>query len=141
MNSEFNGCYPTPYWSYTGPAEAALAATQGWSGVYRCGHAADAERFFKPQPIRQIGISPSPMMMFSERIGALLFAQGEVKPAAVKIPFVVTKSYLLEKANLAGGPRYPTSYSILAFDYQIGTVLLDGPERVADYPCVVVPED
>ena len=36
-NTEFNGCYPTPYWSFTGPIEAILAGSQGWNGIFRCG--------------------------------------------------------------------------------------------------------
>jgi hypothetical protein len=141
MNSEFNGCYPTPYWIFTGPVEAVLAGGQGWNGVFRCGQPADAARFFKAQPIRQIGTGYSPVMMFSERIGALLFAQGDVKALPRRVPFVITPEYLLAKTDLAGGPKYPTSYTQLAFDYQLGTVLLDGKERLDDYPCVVVPAD
>jgi hypothetical protein len=35
VNSEFNGCYPSPYWSFTGPAEAVIAGSQGWNAA-RC---------------------------------------------------------------------------------------------------------
>jgi len=141
VNSEFNGCYPSPYWSYTGPVEAALAGGQGWNAVFRCGLAPDAERFFNARPIRQIGTAYSPVMMFSERIGALLFTQGEIKPLPIQLPFVVTPDYLLAKVTLAGGPKYPTEYSQLAFEYRLGTVLLDGKERLDNYPCLIAPVD
>ncbi len=147
MNSEFNGCYPCPYWSFTGPFEAALAALQGWSGVYRCGQAADAGRFFNSVPIRQIGSGTNPLLMFSERIGALTYAAGQVKPLTTKVPFVVTREYLLAKLDVAGGPRYPAAYVRLAFQYQLGTLVVneqmnvDEQMNLDEYPYLVVPAD
>jgi polygalacturonase len=141
VNTEFNGCFPTPYWSFTGPVEAVLAGTQGWDAVFRCGLAADGARFFSAQPMHQIATSSSPAMMLSERIGALLFAQGEIKPLPVRVPMVVTPEYLFAKATPAGGPKFPPSYSQLTFDYQLGTVVLEGQEQLDGYPCVVVPPD
>jgi hypothetical protein len=141
VNTEFNGCYPTPYWSFTGPIEAILAASQGWNAVYRCGLAAQPATFFQPSPVRQIGTGASPLMMLSERIAALLFAQGEVSPLPVKLPLVVTPEYLMSKADLAGGPKNPPSYQELAFQYQLGTVVLDGTEDLREYSHVVTPPD
>jgi hypothetical protein len=141
MNSEFNGCYPCPYWSFTGPVEASLAALQGWSGVYRCGQAADGTRFFRSVPIRQIGSGTNPLLMFSERIGALTYAAGQVKPLTTKLPFVVTREYLLAKLDVAGGPRYPSTYVRLAFQYQLGTLVIDEQTNLDEYPYVVVPAD
>ncbi len=139
--TEFNGCYPTPYWSFVGPVESILAATQEWSGVFRCGPAADGARFFSQRPVRQIGTSHSPQIMFSERIGALLFGAGEVKPLPDRLPYAVTPDYLVQHLDIKGGPRYPEVYSRLAFDYQIGTLLLDGSEHLDRYACLVVPAD
>ncbi len=139
--TEYNGCYPSPYWSFVGPVEAVLAAGQEWSGVFRCGPAADVARFFEERPVRQIGFSHNPQVLFSERIGALLYTGGEVKPLPDKLPLVVTPEYLRDHTDVKGGPRYPVNYSRLAFDYQLGTVLLDGREGLDGYACVVVPED
>lgn len=141
MNTEFNSCYPTPYWSFIGPVEAALAGGQGWSGIFRCGQEAQPATFFNATPMRRISASPSPIIMFSERIGALLFAQQEVPRLPVKLPFVVTQDYLLGQLTLAAGPRYPRAYQRLAFQYELGTVVLDGHERLDDFPCVVIPPD
>ena len=139
--TEYNGCYPTPYWSFVGPVEAVLAATQEWSGVFRCGPAADGARLFSERPVRQIGFSHNPQIVFSERIGALLYTGNEVKPLPDKLPFAVTPEYLRAHVDIKGGPRYPEIYSKLAFDYQLGTVLLDGRERLDDFSCLVVPPD
>jgi len=81
------------------------------------------------------------VMMLSERIGALLFAQGEVPPLPIKLPLAVTPEYLLSKTDLAGGPKNPPSYQQLAFQYQLGTLLLDGKQDLTPYPRVVVPAD
>ncbi len=139
--TEFNGCYPSPYYSFVGPVEAVLASTQEWSGVFRCGPAADGARFFSEKPVRQIGFSHDPQIMFSERIGALLYGDGEVKPLPDRLPFVVTPEYLRAHLDIKGGPRYPEVYSKLAFDYQTGTVLLDGTEKLDDFACLVAPSD
>jgi hypothetical protein len=141
VTTEFNGCYPTPYWSFTGPVEAVLAGSQGWNGVYRCGLAAQPSSFFQATPVRQIGTGASPLMMFSERIGALLFAQGEVPPLPDALPLAVTPEYLRAKLDLAGGPKHPATYQQLAFQYQLGTVLLDGTEDLRNFSHVEVPPD
>jgi hypothetical protein len=140
-SSEFNGCYPCPYWGYTGPVEAALAAEQDWSLIARCGLAADPKRFFQPVGCNRIDTSASPLMMLSERIGSVLFSQGELQPLAVKLPLILTPEYLLEKLDIKGGPKCPTSYSQLAFRYQLGTILLDGTENLNGYPCLIAPPD
>lgn len=141
VNSEFNGCYPSPYWTYTGPMEAIIAGSQAWNAVFRCGHGAHAESVLNAADVRQIGSGANPLILLSERIGSLLFAQGEVKPLPAKVPLVVTPEYLLEKLNLAGGPKHPPAYQRLAFQFQIGTIVLDGHEQLDAYPCVVAPED
>lgn len=139
MSSEFNGCYATPYWIFTGPMEATLAGSQGWNGVFRCGLSAHPGRFFAETAGNRIETSACPLMMFSERIGALLFAQGEVEPLAFKLPLVLTREYLMKNLDLGGGPKYPASYQKLAFEYQLGTVVLDGHESLDEYPVVVAP--
>jgi hypothetical protein len=141
MNSEFNSCYPTPYWIFTAPIEAVLAGGQGWNGVFRCGLTAHPDQFFTATPVSRLVTCASPLMMFSERIGALLFAQGEVQPLPVKVPFVVTPDYLHAQLDLAGGPKYPACYQQFAFQYQLGTIVLDGTERLDGYPCLVAPPD
>lgn len=140
-SSEFNGCYPSPFWVHTGPFESALAGMQDWTMVARCGIAAHAKDFLKVITPSRINTSASPLMMLSERIGAMLLAQQEVRPLTRKLPFAVTPEYLMSHADLTGGPRYPRSYTNLAFQYQLGTILLDGTEDLAGYACVVVPPD
>lgn len=71
----------------------------------------------------------------------MLLAQGEVRPLARRLPFVMTSEYLLKHADLTGGPRYPRVYTNLAMEYQLGTIMLDGTEDLAGYECVVVPPD
>jgi hypothetical protein len=140
-SSEFNGCYPSPFWAHTGPFEGALAAMQGWTMVARCGIAAHPKDFFNVIAPNRINTSASPLMMLSERIGAMLHAQGEVRPLARKLPIALTPEYLRAHADLTGGPRYPKSYTNLALHYQLGTILLDGTERLDGFPCLVVPPD
>lgn len=141
MNSEFNSCYPTPYWTFSGPVEAMLAGRQGWNGIFRCGLAGQPARFFTQSPVRRIETAPNPLVMFSERIGSMLFAQGEVTPLPVKVPLVVTPAWLRSKLDLTGGPRCPPSYALLSFQYQLGTILLDGHEQLEGYPCLVAPPE
>jgi hypothetical protein len=140
-SSEFNGCYPSPYWVFTGPLEGALAGMQGWSMVARCGIAAHPSDFFSVIPPNRINTSASPIMMLSERIGAMLLAQGHVRPLPRRLPLAVTPEYLRGHTDFKGGPRYPKSYTDLAFQFQLGTVLLDGTEHLDDFRCFVVPAD
>ena len=139
--SEYNGCYPSPFWVHTGPFDSALAGLQGWTMVARCGLVAHPKDFYTVMPPNRIGTGASPLMMLSERIGAMLLAQGEVRPLAGKLPFVVTPEYLIKHADLQGGLRYPRAYSNLALQYQLGTIVLDGTEDLKGHAVVVVPPD
>ena len=139
--SEYNGCYATPYWGFVGPVEAALAGLQGWNAVFRCGAAPDQKRFFSPTPVRTIESTSNPLILLSERIGAMLFAQGELKPHPIQVPLVLTPEYLRAKVDLTGGPKNPPEYQKLAFRFQLGTIVLDGHERLDGYPCLVAPAD
>ncbi|MDB6003807.1 MAG: hypothetical protein JWR15_794, partial [Prosthecobacter sp.] len=139
--SEFNGCYPSPFWVHTGPFESALAGMQDWTMVARCGLVAHPKDFFNVIAPNRIGTGASPVMMLSERIVAMLLAQGEVGPLAVKLPFLVTPEYLIGHADLKGGLRYPRPYTNLALQYQLGTIVLDGTEDLKGYTAVVVPPD
>ena len=141
VSGEYNSSYPSPYWSYMGPFEATLAGLQGWSAIMRCGLWPYPEQALTPFPVRKIQGGSSPLIMLSERIGSLLFAQNEVKTLETKMPFVLTPDYLREKVDIDGRPLYPASYYKLAFQYQLGSILLDGQEKLADFPTVVAPPD
>lgn len=141
INGEFNSCYPTPYWAFTGPMEATLAGLQGWSGVVRYAQAAQPKDAFAGGPLNRIESGLSPTIMFSERIGAVLFAQGEVTPLPVKVPLVLTPEYLKSKLDMGGGPGYPPKYRDLAFQYQLGTLVSSGAENYSEFPTLVVPAD
>lgn len=141
FNGEFNSCYPTPYWTFTGPMEATLAALQGWSGVVRYAQAAQPKEAFEGGPLNRIESGLSPTVMFSERIGAMLFAQGEVAPLASKAPLLLTRDYLRSKLDMNGGPGYPPDYRNLAFQHQLGTVVWKEGDTLPDFPTLVVPED
>ena len=139
--SEYNGCYPSPFWVHTGPFESALAGMQDWTMVARCGLVAHPQDLYHVMVPNRIGTGASPVMMLSERIGTMLLAQGEVRPLADKLPLVVTPEYLLKHADLKGGLRYPRAYSNLALQYQLGTIVLDGTEDLKGCAGVVVPPD
>lgn len=140
-SSEFSSNYPSPYWCYTGPGEAMLAGLQGWSSIIRYAQMPFPAKAFKVSPIVRVESGGSPLVMFSERIASMLYLGGEVSPLGVKIPLAITPEYILSKLNESGGASPPDSYCRLAFDYQLGTVLLDGKESLEGFPCLVVPPD
>ena len=70
--------------------------------------------------------------------GVVLFVTA---PSSSGPSVAVTPEYLLAHADLTGGPRYPKSYTNLALEYRLGTILLDGTEKLDGFPCIVVPSD
>lgn len=141
MCGEFNSNYPSPYWLFTGPMASAMAATQGWSALVRCGMKPFPRDAFAPSPLRRIEIGTHPLILLSERIGALNFTQGGLAPFREKLPLVVTPEFLLTQLNLKGGPDFPPEYSRLWSRYQLGTVLFDGQQDISSYSCLVAPKD
>lgn len=138
---EFNSDYPSPYWNFVGPALAATAGMQNWSDIIRCGLQPFDGLFFEVSPLKRIAGGGNPLVMLSERIGALIYVGNQVQPLPTKVPIVLTQEYLRSHLDLTGGPLYPPSYTALGFQYQLGTVLLDGKEKLDAYPCLVVPAD
>jgi hypothetical protein len=138
---EYNSSYPTPYWTFSGPFEGAIAAVQGWSALARSGLWPYAKTAFNPSPSVRIESGHHPVLMLSERIGALLFSAGDLPPLPAKAPMVLTPEYIRSKLNLRGGPNFPLEYSLAAYRCQIGTVLWTGKENLSSYPVVVMPPD
>lgn len=156
-SGEFSSNYPTPYWCYTGPGEAVLAGLQGWSSIIRYAQMPFPARAFQASPIVRVESGGSPLVMFSERIAALLYRENEIQPLATKIPLILTPEFIASTLDLKGGTSAPTGYIKMAFDYQLGTILLDGTgapdgteslkgtestngtENLDAYPCLVAP--
>jgi hypothetical protein len=140
-SGEYNTCYPSPYWSYMVPSEAAIALLQNWSGIFLCGYNPYPEEVFTPAPAQYIR-SFNPLVVSSVRIGGKLMLNHELQPLALKIPFVVTPDYLYEKLDIKGGSKYPRKYyEELGWRCQIGTVLVTDKTDLSGYPCVVIPDD
>lgn len=140
VTGEYNMTYPQPYWAFMGPSLGYLAGLQGWSGMFRCGYPAFPVKVLEPNRVWNID-SAHPQVSFSERMGAMLFSQNEIRPAPVTIPYVVTADYIHEKLDIGGGARYPRTYHGLGLRYRIGTVVATPETDLSGYPCIVVPKD
>jgi hypothetical protein len=138
---EYNTVYPSPYWAYVAPSEAAIAGLQNWSMIIGfSAFSVHTDHVFKPYPAMGVK-SCNPMIMLTERIGSILFKNNEVLPSKIKIPYVVTKEYINSKTDIKGGLYHPGIYDDLGLICQIGTVILENETDLSQYPCVVIPQD
>lgn len=133
---EYNSCYPSPFWSYMGPANAVIAGIQNWSliSLYAI------ELGYRPLPVTRL-TAYNPVSMTAQRIGAMMYKNNEVQESAIKIPYVVTRQYIMKNLDMNGNPRIPDNYFVLGLCCQIGLIIYDKNIDWSQYACAVIPKD
>ena len=95
MLTEFNFCVPNDKRSEGGPVMGALAAMQDWSGIFRF-EFGTYQRSWKIDPTGnggQLGAfatANDPILQLSDRITALFYLRGDVKPLSTERTLTVT---------------------------------------------------
>jgi hypothetical protein len=121
--------------------QSALAGLQDWSMILHYGYASRTEMITKPRAERWLNITTSPLFLLSDRMGSLLFAQGEVTSSNIQIPLVITQDYLNSKLETNYSVQPPPDYLKLGWACRIGVVMVDDDTDLSMYPAVIIPED
>lgn len=110
--TEFNHCRPNRYRAESGPMMGGYAALQNWDGIYRFCYSHSLPR------IQQNTIAVScfesvadPIMQLSDRIIAMLFLRGDVRPAPERFSMAVPENVLQTSLAL----NFPLKFQMLGF--------------------------
>lgn len=121
--TEFNYCYPNPFRAEGGPLFGAYAALQDWDAVFRYAYAHSPERATTAQPIYYLDNAGDPLNLLADRIVALLFRRGDVRPASTCIPYLFSDA-CLDLPNPLSRPYgfLPEEFELLGLINQIGSL-------------------
>lgn len=138
---EFNMCYPAPERAMTVPLQSALAGLQGWSMILHYAYSSRPWAIVKPHREELLQLANSPLVLFSDRIGKMLFAANEIVQSKIIIPLVITPEYIYKKLETQNRISPPYDYYMLGLSCGIGTIIADDSTDLSNYPCVVIPKD
>lgn len=122
--TEFNHCRPNRYRAESGPMMGGYAALQNWDGLYRFCYSHTIERIRK----NTIAVScfesvADPIMQLSDRIIAMLFLRGDVRPAPEVFSMAVPENVLDSWLAL----NFPLKFQMLGFVTGIGSHVAGRP--------------
>ena len=110
--TETNCGPPNPYRGATTLKIASLAAFQDWSGIWRftythgLKHLGEGNTYALNAPAR-FDVTGDPLMMLSERVGAALFARGDLGPSEAKCAIVLDEKSVHPQGGVALGTTPP----------------------------------
>ncbi|HCE41948.1 MAG TPA: hypothetical protein DET40_00175 [Lentisphaeria bacterium] len=121
--TEFNWASPGMYRGESGPITGALACLQDWDGLYRFAYSHSRDAITKDVASNYFDVSTDPINLLSDRIGLLLFLRGDVKPADISFPVVISPKYM---DNPKAPMNYPKLAQQLGFVGRAGTIVDNG---------------
>ena len=127
--TEFNYCFPNQYRAEGGALFGAYSALQDWDAVYRFAWSHGQDKNLGIHPVSHFDISSDLLSLYADRQIALLFARGDVSPAAQKYLYAVTMREATKEGfgGMWAGGLFPAGFSALGLVSQIGSLpLLDG---------------
>lgn len=130
VTSEINFCYPNRYRAEGGLLIGAIAAYQGWDGVYYFDYADSAGRLENTNPgIAIFDIANDMTRLLPARIGTALFLRRDLQEAKDSYPIAV------DPASPSGGNgRFPEPAEDLQFLGKIGMVEVQDGRLVTELP-------
>jgi hypothetical protein len=118
--SEFNFVWPNTSRSAGGVAMPAYASLQDWDALYDFDYASDAASAISPTRSGFFSLASDPLKLLADRISALLFRRGDIRPAKGAVCFAVDETRSL--AGKRGSWAYfPPTFSPVGLVARIGS--------------------
>ena len=119
--TEFNYCYPNVNRGEGGPLMGAYAGLQDWDGLMRFDFGHDADEMTTDKVAYVFGAVHDPINRLAERIIALQFLRGDVRPADKALAYVVSEDTIY-RAYRNGRNHFADDFRSLGLAYRIGSV-------------------
>jgi hypothetical protein len=122
--TEFTYCWPNQYRAEGAALSAAYASLQDWDGVYHfnysdvTGETSYAATMFE--------LASDPIRLVSDRVAALIFRQGWVRPAPTAIAAAVH-----QECAFSGEREFPWPFSTIGLVTRIGSFTGDQPDSIS----------
>ena len=122
--TEYSYVWPTADRAIGGVLMSTYASLQDWDGIYYFAYAG------KPDSVLNVGrsgvldLTPDPVNLLADRVGALIFRRGDVKPAPGGICFAVNRKHALMGPKGVWYP-FPKPFSPLGLITRIGDSTAD----------------
>ncbi|HSI85783.1 MAG TPA: hypothetical protein VK970_18510 [Candidatus Methylacidiphilales bacterium] len=128
--TEYNYAQPNRFRAQGMVLMPAYAGLQDWDAIYNFDYASAASTLKQSSPAQAFSIATDPIGMLADRVSALLFRRGDVKPAESGVIFAAdsTASFGSDKGRW---PRVPMDFSHLGLITRVGTMWESANEFVA----------
>jgi hypothetical protein len=117
--TEYSYVWPTADRAVGGVLMSAYASLQDWDGIYYFAYAGKVDTVMTPSRSGVLDLSPDPINLLADRVAALIFRRGDVKPAPHAVCYAVNKDNALSGAKGAWH-GFPKQYSYLGLLTRIG---------------------
>ncbi|MCE0496364.1 MAG: hypothetical protein LV481_00250 [Methylacidiphilales bacterium] len=126
--TEFNYAGPSRFRGVGGVLTGAMAALQGWDGLWRFDYASGDKNIFAPGPMHYFDAVRDPLNQASERLAILLYLRGDVSVSPHWLPMVFRRKALdnpTEKMSLS-----PLQAAV--WRTRVGGLVVDDPANDPD---------
>jgi hypothetical protein len=126
--TEYNYSAPSRYRGVGGILTGAMAALQGWGGLWRFAYSHRRENLFEEQPLNYFDMASDPLSQTAERASICLFLRGDMKPAPHSVTLAMTLKDL--ETPPARVPQLAARWHWLSWLTRLGTDVLSEPGGV-----------
>jgi len=120
--TEFNFVHPNSYRAEGGLLVSAYACLQDWDALYNFDYAANTEEQTGPHRAGLFDIAADPIGLLADRVSALMFRRGDVRPASKAVAFSLDPEEALA-IDTERPPGYPPGFSLTGLRARLGTVI------------------
>ena len=119
--TEYSYVWPNRFRSVGGLLMADYASVQDWDGIYYFAYVGQINELTAPGIAGVLGLAPDPINLLGDRLGAIVFRRGDVKPASRAVCFAVDPDRALsgEKGRWR---EFPSVFTLLGLTTRIGSL-------------------
>ena len=117
--TEYSYVWPTSDRAVGGLLMSSYASLQDWDGIYYFAYAGKVPAITTPGWTGVLDLAPDPINLLADRVGALIFRRGDVKPATHGVCFAVDKTIALKGAK-GVWHEFPKNFSDIGLLTRIG---------------------
>ena len=124
--TEYDYCAPGSYRGMGGLLTGALAALQGWAGIWHFAYSHAEQAEFGIARMDYFNLASDPLSQAADRAALALFVRGDLHPAVHRVALTMKGVELDEPAS--ANPHLAPSWDDLAWTTGMGSLVVRGPK-------------
>lgn len=129
-STEVRYCWPNMYRAQSGIMTSAYASLQDWDAIYAFDYSSRLQTDFSHPSSNLLALVHDPVDLLSDRIGAVIFRRGDVRPADSSVVFSVSKETAF-KGTQSKPASFPDVFNQIGLITRIGASITD-PQSILD---------